>query len=53
MMRNLELLRGKDIKSLPVKRAKRGLKMLNLQTAKKPGTSVPEDVVKSANRIFR
>jgi len=49
----LDLLRGKDIRSLPVKRANRGLKMLNLQTAEKLGISVPEDVIKSADRVFR
>ena len=49
----LELLLGKDIKSLPVKRANRGLKMLNLQTAEKLGISVPEAVIKSADRVFK
>jgi ABC-type uncharacterized transport system substrate-binding protein len=49
----LDLLRGKNISSLPVKRASRGLKMINLQAAEKLGISVPEDVIKSADRIFR
>jgi ABC-type uncharacterized transport system substrate-binding protein len=49
----LDLLCGKDIRSLPIKRANRGLKMINLQTAEKLGISVPEDVIKSADRVFR
>ena len=49
----LDLLNGADIKSLPVKRAQKGLKMINLKTAEKLGISVPEDVIKSADRVFR
>ncbi len=49
----LELLRGKDIKSLPVKRAGKGLKMINLKTAERLGISVPEDVIKTADRVIR
>jgi ABC-type uncharacterized transport system substrate-binding protein len=49
----LDLLRGKSIKSLPVKRADKGLKMINLKTAEKLGISVPEDVIKEADRVFR
>jgi len=49
----LELLHGKDIKSLPVKRSEKWLKMINLKTAENLGISVPEDVIKSADRVFR
>jgi ABC-type uncharacterized transport system substrate-binding protein len=49
----LDLLNGKDIRSLPVKQAVKGLKMINLKTAEKLGISVPEDVIKSADRVFR
>lgn len=49
----LDLLQGKDIKSLPIKRADKGLTMINLKTTEKLGISVPEDVIKAADRVFR
>lgn len=47
------LLRGKDIKSLPMKRAGKGLKMINLKTAEKLGISIPEEIIKTAYKVIR
>ena len=49
----LDLLNGMDIKSMPVKRAQKGLKMINLKTAAALDINVPKEVITEADRVFR
>jgi ABC-type uncharacterized transport system substrate-binding protein len=48
----LALLGGADIKTLPVKKAEKGLTMINLKTARLLGISVPEEIIKRADEVF-
>jgi ABC-type uncharacterized transport system substrate-binding protein len=48
----LELIGGADIKALPVKKAEKGLTMINLKTARQLGITVPEEILKRADKVF-
>jgi len=48
----LSLLDGKDIKTLPIKRANTGVSMLNLKTAKKLKLHIPEETLARFERVI-
>ncbi len=47
------LLKGVDIKNLPVKISGTGLTMVNLDTAKRLGVSIPESALREAKKVFQ
>ncbi len=49
----LALIEGADISSLPIKRAEKSSKMINLNTAKKLGIEIPKDVINQADVVVR
>ena len=47
-----ELLAGKDIKDLPIKRADIGIKMINLNTARKLRLIVPKEILDNMEKVI-
>jgi len=48
----LALIKGEDISNFPVRPAEAGLKMINLNTAKRINVSVSDELIQSADRVF-
>jgi len=49
----LQLLDGADVRSLPIRYAKKGIRMINMKTAEKLGIVIPDEVLRSADRVIR
>ena len=47
----LQILSGTSPMALPIKTTRKGLKMLNLKTAKHLGISIPEQIIKDADKV--
>ncbi|MFH2137648.1 MAG: ABC transporter substrate binding protein [Candidatus Omnitrophota bacterium] len=47
----LQILNGTSPGTLPIKTAQKGLKMVNLKTAKHLGISIPEQIIKEADKV--